>query len=153
MKVSSHAKSRPSWGDRFRAPDAESLVESLPRHQVPAFEHARERLRSVGGVRETLGWHGVWNWSFAFRHNGDSDPAVAYLVPDPSRPRLCVTFPDDRIGELPVKKLSKAVRDTLAHAPTVDGVRWPTWEIHSKAQVDEILALMEYRVASSVTAS
>ncbi len=74
--------------------------------------------------------------------------AGAYLVSGPSKPRLAVPVPDELITELPLKKLSKYVRDGLAHAPTVDGVRWAHWEVQGKTQVDDILSLAAYKLTT-----
>ena len=48
-----------------------------------------------------------------------------------------------------MKKLSKFVRDGLAHAPAVDGVRWAQWEIQGKAQADDILSLAELKLGAA----
>jgi hypothetical protein len=132
------------WEDRFQTPTAEELAGELHRQHAPAFAHAREIAGSGG--REAVTWQGVWNWTIEFRHNGDAGPALAYLIPDPDRPRVCVPIPEEALAALGKRRLAKHVKDSLAHAPVVQGVRWPVWEIHTKAGVEEILSLMEVRL-------
>lgn len=141
-------KVRIAWLDRFVEPKDETLVDSLNRQVAPAFEHARDMLKASGTLHETIAWQGVWNWTFTYT-NGQPDKPVAYLVPDPVRPRLALAFPDHLIPKLTLKKLSKSVRDGLAHAPVVGAVRWAQWDIQSKAQIEEILTLVEARLAES----
>lgn len=102
-------------------------------------------------MSESLSWRGVWHWTLAYRGQGRAEPACAYLIPDPERPRLCIMITEERLADLPLRKVSKAVRESVIHAPPVNGVRWPVWAIHSKAQVDELLPLIEVRLPESST--
>jgi len=139
---------RPQWSDRFRQPSEAELLDAISRQFQPAFEHARTRLGAWENSRETIEWRGVWHWTFVCRVNGEHEPAWGYLVPDPARPRVCLPFPDELLTALPPKRLAKAVRDTLIHAPSVSGVRWPTWDVQSKAQIDEVMTLAEFKSTS-----
>jgi hypothetical protein len=142
------ARHRHPWSDRFRTPTAEALVADLPKSLIPAFEHARKCLSNSHSLAEAVHWQGVWQWCLTYTHNGDSSLPAAYLVPDPDRPRLCIPFPEHALHDLPLKRLAKSVRDVLIHAPAVNGVRWATWDLHSKAGVDEVLALLAHRAPS-----
>lgn len=142
-------KSRPKWSDRFHTPTPEDLRAGVSRQFVPAVELACKLLCAPGGVREHAQWRGVWNWTIVYDHGSDDGPAIAYIVPDPERPRLCVPCTDELIAELPLKRLSKPIRETLGTAPLVDAVRWPVWDIQSKAQVEEVLAILSTRPVRS----
>lgn len=135
---------RSAWQDRFRAPSVAVLLEAVGRQHQPACEHARSRLTASGCVSETLAWRGVWNWTFVYACS-QCPSGFAFLIPDPTKPRLCVAVPDDALGEIPPKKLPRMVRDGLALAPAVDGTRWPVWDVTSKAQVDEVLCVLDLR--------
>jgi hypothetical protein len=52
--------------------------------------------------------------------------------------------------ELPLKKLSKFVRDGLLHSPLVGRTKWPMWEIQGKGQVEDILELAKYKMPAQV---
>jgi hypothetical protein len=109
-------------------------------------QHARGKLLAATGIREVLAWQGVWNWTFVYERDQQRNPAVAYIVPDPSRPRICVTIPEAMLADLSLPRLSKSVRDGIVFAPVVNAIRWPTWDIHSKPQVDELLELLFHRL-------
>jgi len=132
------------WEDRFRSPTPEELLAAVCKSLLPATELASRILRDSESLRPTVQWRGVWHWTIVFAHPGDPDPAAAYLIPDPIRPRLCIPFPEAAIADLPVKRLPKSVRDGLAHAPIVAGVRWPVWDIQNKAHTEELLSLLEF---------
>lgn len=134
-------KGRVHWSDRFQVPTPRKLTDALSPTTVPVFLHARNTLKSLFHSTECIAWQGVWCWTFTYRIQG-SDHPVAYLVPDPTRPRLCVPIEDSVIIELPLKKLSRAVRDGLAHSPLVSGIRWTQWELQSLATLDEVFAIL-----------
>jgi hypothetical protein len=138
-------KPRQPWMDRYRTPAVDELLGSFNKQLGSVVNHARDKMLAVDGVKEEVSWQGVWRWTLVYRIPGD-DRCWAYLVMDPTKPRLAVPVPDDLITELPVKKLSKFVRDGLAHAPTVDGVRWAHWEIQGKTQADDILSLAQFKL-------
>ncbi len=142
---SAGSKSRSPWPDRFREPTAESLIDFLHRQNLPSFNHARSKLLALEGIGESIAWQGVWNWTLAFRATGQQGSACAYLIPDPDRPRICIPIAEHRLADLPARRLSKAVRESILHAPSVNGDRWPVWAIQSKAQIEELLVLVEVR--------
>lgn len=113
------------------------------------FEHARAKLTQIPGASETIRWHGVWKWTFEYACAGEAHGEVfAFLVADPARPRVCISVTDAAMSGMDLRKLSKGVREGLASAPAVDGIRWATWDVASKSGVDEIVAFMSaYRTA------
>ncbi len=137
-------KARPVWKNRFRTPQAPELLDAMDKQVSVVVAYARDLIRGFPQLSETLEWQGVWNWTFTYS-NGDPRGPVAFVVPNPARPRLTLALPDEAIPNLPIKKLSRYVRDGLAHAPVVDGVRWAAWDIASKGQVDEVVTLLRLR--------
>lgn len=140
------SKSRVAWLDRFRAPSPEDLLAPFNKQSSSLLEHARQRLLGVDGVKEDISWHGVWNWTFVYRIPGEGERAWAYLIPDPAKPRIAVPVDDEIIPDLPIRKLSKFIRDGLTHAPTVDGVRWSCWDIANRTQVEDIVSLAQHKL-------
>ncbi len=103
------------------------------------------------GTPEAIRWHGVWKWTLDYA-TGQGD-LVAFLVPDPARPRVCISILDATTSAIDLRKLAKGVRDGLASAPAVDGTRWVTWDVASKSGVDEIGAfVLAYRTAMGIAA-
>jgi hypothetical protein len=150
--LGSMSKVRLAWMDRFRAPSVSELFAPFNKQVCAILEHARARMLAVDGVKEEVSWQGVWRWTLVYRIPGEGERGWAYLVPDPAKPRLALPVMDELIAELPMKKLSRVIRDGLAHAPTVDGVRWAQWEVQSRTQADEILSLAQLKLNAAKVA-
>ena len=132
------------WEDRFRAPTLESLRSESTRDIIPIFDEARQRLLTLPGFTESLGWHGIpWRWCLEYRQDEAPERPWAYLVPQPNRPKLALTLEMDQVTALPIKKLSRYVREGLLRSVEISGIRWVQWELGSKGQVDEIMAVVE----------
>jgi hypothetical protein len=65
----------------------------------------------------------------------------AYLVPQPGRPVLALPITEEVAASMSDRKFSRAVRDSVALAPLINGVRWTQWELTSRTQGEELLAL------------
>ncbi len=137
---------RDPWQDRFSAPTIDTLLEQINPQLRPLFDAAREGLAALPDAGERLGWHGLpWRWSLTYETPGADSPA-AFLVPRPARPSIAVPFEIESIRELPLRRVSKAVRDVMAHAANVGGVIWPEWDLVSANQVNEVLTLTRKRL-------
>jgi len=140
--------SRAHWENRFQVPTADQLIAGVCRSLIPATDLSRRTLLEVESASEAVQWRGVWHWTLVYATSA-SEPGLAYIIPDPSRPRLCIPFPESLLTEPAVKRLPKIVRDGLLAAPAVAGTCWPVWEIQSKAQVTEVLSLLEFKPVSA----
>lgn len=141
-------KPRIAWEDRFGAPDASELLDALARPHTVLVEQARDGLRALGEVTESVVWHGIpWRWTFAFAD--EPERPWAYLVPQPGRPLLSIPLTAEVVTALPMKRLSKAVRDAIAGATLVGGVYWPQWPLTSRAQVEELVLIARRRAEVS----
>jgi hypothetical protein len=134
-------KPRVAWEDRFEMPTPDALVAGFPRHVVGLIQTTREGLLGFPGVREDVIWRGTWRWTLAYTLESDSERPWAYLVPKPGHPVLALPMSGELVGALPVKKISKAVRDGIVLAAQVGGVYWPQWELTTKGLVEELLIL------------
>jgi hypothetical protein len=135
------SRHRSAWEDRFRTPTPEALVDQMGKQAGALFEHARARATELIGP-ETLGWRGVpWRWSFEYADGTGNAGTRAFLVPSPERPRLALALRVEALAQHSPRKLPRHARDGLANAVEVGGVRWAEWELMSRTQVDELLAL------------
>lgn len=140
------SKPRIAWEDRFAAPEVPELLDALARQQATLVEQARDGLRALGEVSESVVWHGIpWRWTFAFAFEDEPERPWAYLVPQPGRPLLSIPLTAEVVSALPMKRLSKGVRDAIAGATLVGGVYWPQWPLTSRAQVDELILIARRR--------
>ena len=140
------AKPRIAWEDRFAAPDAGELLAPFAKTQGVLLQSVRDGLAGLGDVIETIVWHGVpWRWTFAFAWESEPERPWAYLVPQPGRPLLAMPLTGEVIAGLPMRKLSKSVRDGLTLASLVGGVYWPQWPLVGRAQVEELIGIARRR--------
>lgn len=66
-----------------------------------------------------------------------------YLIPCPTKVEVAMCFSDATHAALLSKKQAKTLRETLTAAATVGNRRFARWELAGKAQVDEIVGLLE----------
>lgn len=144
---------RSLWEDRFARPTTEQLLGACPKTLSGVLDYARECLSGLVGVQEELSWQGIpWRWTLVYRHESDRTRAFAYLVPDPLKPRLAVPIPNVLVSSLPIKKVSKYIRETVVQSPVVGSIRWCQWDAQTNGNVDEVIALAEMKL-SAVTAA
>lgn len=135
-------KTRPLWEDRFSRPSAEALLAEIPKPASQLVTTFQDSMLALEGVTEELAWQGIpWRWSFVFSHEGRP---LAYLVPSPTKPLVCIPVSAAALAAIPPRKLSKSAREVITQSPSVAGSHWANWELSSKAQSDEILTLVQF---------
>src|SRR5690606_22832376 len=127
------------------------LIAGLDERCAALVQLARDRFARVEGLREQVAWVGVpWRWTFRFvESDGDTRPR-AFVVPQPGRPAVAMPLTLEQVERLQSRRISRFVRDGVAAAPVVGGVRWAEWEIANPGQVDEVAALLHQAVQSAV---
>lgn len=148
--MASVSKPRAAWEDRFRRPTVDELFDGLNKQLSSLAESWRARMRETPGVREELAWQGIpFRWTLVYRN--DARP-VAYLVPQPVKAYVAIPIASDAVNRLPLRKLSKPVRDSLGAASLVNGQYWAQWELQSKAQLDELMLIAAACLADDTVA-
>lgn len=136
---------RPAWEDRFTTPTPGELREGLNQEHSGLLEAARERLLGHPGTIENVRWQGLpWRWTLTYCIGSDAGKPWAYLVPDPTAPKLAIPLSMGVVGSLPLARMKKHVRDAVLQSRLVDGVYWAQWDITSKSQLGEIFELADH---------
>jgi hypothetical protein len=140
-------KAKAAWEDRFSTPLIDGLCAGLSKPHRTLLEHASTSLLALPGMTKAVSWLGVpWRWTICFRSKHVAVPdAVAYLVPQPSKPLICVPVPERVVTSFDLKT-SRTLRDGIAFAPLVGGAYWSQWELVTKSQIDEVVDLVRMRV-------
>jgi len=132
------------WEDRFASPSADLLMHALPAMPGEALASLRKLLTDEYECNEHLGWRGLpWRWTLSYSTAGGRhapDP-LAHIVPNPAAPTVIFRMSHEEFADLPVRKLSRYVRDGMAQAKLVAGVCWPEWAVQSQAQVSDLADL------------
>ncbi len=123
---------RPIWSNRFTTPTIEDLLAAVTPSFVQGMNDMRGHLLETRRVTESLAWQGVsWGWTLSYVWGKSSNRPWAHLIPDPERPRLCLPLDLKTLDQIPMRKLSKQVRESIVHAPEVDRIRWAEWNLGS----------------------
>jgi len=139
------------WSDRFGAPDLAALVAGVP-DQIEDGEGPGEAFRAVlDGLRERKGcrtrveWLGLpWRWTIVVSHPDVEHPQLAYVVPSPERPVLCVPVATSGPEKPDYSSLTKPVRQVLDASAIVAGYVWAEWPI-SNVDLVAIKPLLDAR--------
>ncbi|MCL4220681.1 MAG: hypothetical protein KJZ65_04860 [Phycisphaerales bacterium] len=133
------------WDDQFSRPDRSSLLAGLNKQDQMLVDRCLERLDAAPKVRSSVRWHGIpWRWTI--RYETDRKEPVAFLIPEPRRPRLAIPLTAADLDRIGLKKLSKPTREGIALASAINGVVWTEWVLSSKSQADELLGLIAARL-------
>lgn len=142
------AADRLPWHDKYNEPEIEALRQHYANPQALALlDQARARLQGFDAVEETLTWQGMpWRWCLAYTRETDPTAALAFLVPDPERASVAVPLIPDMIRSMPAHRFKKHLKEVLLLANLVDGVYWPTFELTSKAQTEDVMDLVRRKL-------
>lgn len=137
------------WNDRFQSPDSDALEAGLQDSARDLFAKARARLDELDDTSCSIKWLGVpWRWSLVYTMKG-ADEVLAYLVPEPGKPQICVPMDYDALERVASRRLSRTIRDGIVFAAEVGGTRWASWELQSDNQIEEILTLVNAKLPAT----
>lgn len=134
-----------AWEDQFVRPDRGSLLAGLNKQDQLLVDRCVERLDAIPRCRCHIRWHGIpWRW--ALRYESDKKEPIAFVIPEPRRPRLAIPLTAGDLERITFRKLSKPVREGISLASAINGVLWTEWVLSSKSQIDELFGLIASRV-------
>ena len=117
----------PTWTDRFRTPDAQTLLAEVPEPHATPLSVASDWLDRVDGFDCETRWMGVpWRWTLVYQEDGRD---AIYLIPDPAAPRVAMQIGVNSLDEADLKRLSRPVRDGLGRARVVGNAVWAEWDV------------------------
>jgi hypothetical protein len=159
---------RVAWQNRWSEPGLETLLSALKAHHRRAFNHLMQQLDTMDGVSRSLIWYGPgWKWTLQYVHSTGTKPvarkngadngqapgsaelsqALCYLVPDSLMPLVCVPLSAAVIEQLPLKRLSKYVRDGILLAKCAVAIRWAVWSPVSDSEAGLLTDLIKRKHA------
>lgn len=141
------------WNDRFLRPSESDLLGELNKPERALVERLLVRCEEMGIVARTVKWQGIpWRWTIQLSMR--SGGPVLFVIPQPDRPQVAVPFEATALDRVPMRRLSKAVREGILGARAVGSTLWPEWDLTSNTQIDELIALIRVRTeAEGVAAS
>jgi hypothetical protein len=135
-------RARPFWEDRYTLPRRADLLSTFTKQQAALIQFVRDQLLGLPSVEETLSWRGIpWRWTLGYSLEGEADKPFAYLIPSPGRPIFAIPIGPGQLEAACPAKASRPVRDTIAGAMQVGGIRWPQWELTSRTLSEDLIAV------------
>ena len=143
MARSSSQSKTPAWDNRWDKPNLNQLLTPLKAHQKRPFEQMVRELESIDGLERSVTWFGAsWKWTIQYHPQGKPDHPVCYLVPDLETPKVCVPLSDPDIDQLPLRRLSKFIRDGIKAAKCALNTHWAIWSPVSRNEAEMVVELV-----------
>jgi hypothetical protein len=126
------------WLDRWTEPTVEQLMEGLKVHQQRNFGRIMEFLNEHADLQWTLLWYGSsWKWTihYTFKDGsrakdagGDGEKrTMCYLILNYESPVISIPLSDELIARLPLRRLSKFLREGIKNAKCAVDYHWAAW--------------------------
>src|ERR1017187_680262 len=94
---------RLAWNDRWTQPSLAALLPPLKSHHRRTLQYVIDTLGEMERVQQSIQWYAAWKWTIQYsvviapasRSAKPVEPeSLAYLVPRPESPMVCVPLSD-----------------------------------------------------------
>jgi len=137
------------WEDRWAQPELEQLLAPLDEQRRKVVDILIEMIGDYEGVHLSVIWHGTaWKWTLQFSlygPDGNLIDTLAYLVPKPEAPVLCVPLRPSTVEKLPLKRLNRYIRDGIRVAKRAVDIYWAVWTPTAVTETDHLRDLIKRR--------
>jgi hypothetical protein len=138
-----------AWQNRWREPSREDLLSALKAHHRRVFEKLGEHVETLTPLQQAITWYGTgWHWTIEYRLTVGKGKTAAnhtlcYLVPKVEAPLICVPLSEAVLEQLPMRRLSKFVRDGIKIAKCAVAIHWATWTPNNQSESDQLFDLIK----------
>jgi hypothetical protein len=135
-----------AWQDRWTHPTVKQVLAALNAQHRRCAERFVDQVTQLPGVTQSMIWYGPsWRWTVQFMLASNKDPRgepLCYLVPGDDRPTAHVPLTEDFVAVLPLRRLSKFVRDGVKAAKRAVEISWANWPLDSDTDAKLVLDLV-----------
>jgi hypothetical protein len=135
------------WEDRWAKPELEQLLAPLDEQRRKVVDILIDQIKSFDGVELSVIWHGTaWKWTLQFSlygPDGNLIDTLAYLVPKPEVPVLCVPLRAKTVEKLPLRRLNRYVRDSIRVAKRAVDIYWAVWTPSAVTETEHLRDLFK----------
>ena len=135
-----------AWQDRFAKPSFDALLHEQKVQPRRILQLLCEYLDALPNVKRQVIWYGdAWKWTFEYTlHDarGRKLDTLCYVVPRTDAPILSVPLAESIIEKLPMRRLSKIVREGIKGAKCAISVHWATWTPTTQSDVTHLQDLL-----------
>ncbi|MBI1336469.1 MAG: hypothetical protein GC164_05855 [Phycisphaera sp.] len=133
------------WLDRWNQPNLEQLLDALKAHHRKPYTQILEQLDSYPGVQRSVIWYGsAWKWTIHYAFvdaDGQEIETLCYIVPNSETPLICIPLADEVIEQLPIKRLTKFIREGIRSAKFAVAIHWATWSPLNQTETHALIDL------------
>ena len=137
------------WEDRWVQPEVAQLLDPLDEQRRKIVDILIEKINEYPGVHQSLIWHGTaWRWTLEFSlydEDGKLIETLAYLVPNPESPVLCMPMKAQMMNKLPIKRLNRYIRDGIRVAKRAVDIYWAVWTPTAVTETEHLMDLIKRR--------
>jgi hypothetical protein len=139
---------RHAWEDRWVEP---TLAQLLEPYKDPAkrkvVDTLLEKLGHFPGIEYELIWYGsAWRWTACYsllNGKGQRIEVMAYFVPNPAGPLLCIPMSEEVVSRLPIKRLNRIIREGIRSSKCAVSLHWAVWSPSALTEVDHLADLFK----------
>lgn len=134
------------WRDRYHTPDAAALRKGLEAEVVEVFDAMRTYMTGIDDVDESPAWHGSnWCWSLEYRIPIATE-VVGLLIPAAHDLQFAMPIDREFLGQLPIRRMKRAIRDGLDLASPPFDTTWAVWSLTPGSSLDDLQDLVNRRL-------
>ncbi len=141
------ARSQPriAWEDRWTEPELEQLLEPIEEARRKLIQSVIDQAEAFDGVETSIAWYGEpWKWTLQFDLTlEDQSTLLAFVVPKPEAPLVSIPLKRDTIEKLPLRRLSKFIRDGIKIAKYAADTHWGVWTPIQPSEVEQLVDLIK----------
>ncbi|MBH06893.1 MAG: hypothetical protein CMJ20_11290 [Phycisphaeraceae bacterium] len=140
-------KPQPAWENRWSEPQTQQLIDGLQSEHRPLIKTLMKQVSDYKHVKQSLNWFGVaWKWTIQLDvHSPDGKQldTLCYIVPNRVAPIVCVPLLRETIDKLPMRRLTKLIRNGIRLADRAVDIYWATWPLTNSADIPPVVDLIK----------
>lgn len=139
-----------AWADRWHEPEVPALVSMLKSHQQRNSEMFMSYLDENPKLHRRIVWYaGGWNWTIHYRYDdgqGTEMDNFGFVVPNPEQPLFCIPLTSAMVEVIPLRRLSKFIRDGIRSAKCAVDLHWAMWTPGPESEANQLLDLLKRKI-------
>lgn len=148
---------RSAWEDRWSEPTADELLDAIESPSRPSLDKLVEGLEGLEGIEQGVSWYGeAWKWTVEYRlaanGNGEGNGegrTACYVIPNVETPLVCIPLEAPVLERLPIRRLSRVVREGIRSAKCAVSIHWAIWRPTSKVEAEALTDLVKRKIKIS----
>lgn len=147
--MSTAQKTVEAWQDRWNRPSLKDLLAGLKAHQSRNFEILMALMDEREETEQSIIWYGPsWKWTVRYLWNkGKGEPIqFAYFIANVEQPIICMPMTQAFVETVPVRRLSKFVRESLKSSKQAVDLIWGSWTPGPESEANQLGDLVKRRI-------